>query len=198
MYESEYNIPSYEDRLKLHFEEKKNIAQKALLFIHKNKNYFFDVSTNIQLLAKLLNEKVNVFTHSLDNIKILSEKKDVFIYSMGGCFNKKNRFFYKPGCTNYFEELEFDAAFIGAAAIMKDGIYYADEEDAFIKQEAVKKSKKVILLAEHQKYQNSSCYKGLDWNQVDIIILDQISSTSFVDIIKSQNIQIDPNTLLIM
>lgn len=194
----EYYTPSYEKRLKTHIEEKKSIVEKAMLFIHEDKKYFFDVSTNIQLLAEKLDKKVTVVTHSLDNLQILSKRKEVVVHSLGGCFNKENRFFYKNDYTSHFQDIEFDAAFLGAAAIMEDGIYYADEEDAKIKQEIIKKSKKVILLAEHQKYRKSAYYKGLELNQIDIIIVDPITTTTFVDIIKSQNIRLDPRSLIVI
>ena len=62
----------------------------------------------------------------------------------------------------------------------------------------LKRSKKVILLAEHQKYEKTTWYKGLDLDQIKIIIVDPISVSLFGDIIKSQNIKINPNSLVIM
>lgn len=194
----EYYTPSYEERLKKHIEEKKSIVEKALLFIHEDKRYFFDVSTNIRFLAESLDKKVTVVTHSLDNLQILSKRKEIVVYSIGGNLNKENRYFYKKEYQDDLQGIEFDAAFLGATAIMEDGIYYADEEDAIIKQEVVKKSKKVILLAEHQKYRNRAYYKGLELNEVDIIIVDPIDATMFVDIIKSQNIRLDPRCLIVI
>lgn len=169
-----------------------------MLFIHNNGTYFFDVSTNVELLAKSLKKKTTIFTHSLDNFNILSEKQDVLVNLISGEFNNKNRFFYRTDYKEYFEGMEFDAAFLGAGAIGRDGIYYENEEDAFIKNEVVKRSKKVILLAEHQKYEKNTYYKGLDLDKINIIIVDTISVSLFGDIIKSQNIEINPNSLVIM
>lgn len=195
---SENSMNSYKERLNLNINEKKRIVEKALTFIHNNGTYFFDVSTNVQLLAKHLNKKTTIFTHSIDNFNILSEKQDVLLKLIAGEFNNKNRFFYRTDYKEYFEGIEFDAAFIGACAVRRDGVYYEDEEDAFIKQEIIKRSKKVILLAEHQKYKKTTYYKGLDLDQINIIIVDSISVSLFVDIIKSQNIEIDPKSLIIM
>ena len=74
---SENNMYSYKERLNLNIDEKKRIVEKAMPFIHNNGTYFFDVSTNVQFLAKSLNKKTTIFTHSLDNFNILSEKQDV-------------------------------------------------------------------------------------------------------------------------
>jgi len=192
------NIYSYKERLNLNVNEKKRIVEKAMYFIHNNGTYFFDVSTNVQLLAKSLNKKVTIFTHSLDNFNILSEKEDVIVNLIAGEFNNKNRFFYRTDYKKYFDGMEFDSVFLGAGAIKGDGVYYENEEDAFIKNEVAKRSKKVILLAEHQKYQKTTQYKGLDLEQINVIIIDPISVSLFVDIIKLQNITINPNSLVIM
>jgi DeoR/GlpR family transcriptional regulator of sugar metabolism len=195
---SQNNMYSYKERLNLNINEKKRIVEKAMLFIHNNGTYFFDVSTNIELLAKGLNKKTTIFTHSLDNFNILSEKQDVVVNLISGEFNNKNRFFYRTDYKKYFERIEFDTAFLGAGAIKRDGIYYENEEDAFIKNEVVKRSKRVILLAEHQKYEKNTYYKGIDLDKINIIIVDPISVSLFWDIIKSQNIEINPNSLIIM
>jgi DeoR/GlpR family transcriptional regulator of sugar metabolism len=195
---SQNNMYSYKERLNLNINEKKRIVEKAMLFIHNNGTYFFDVSTNIELLAKGLNKKTTIFTHSLDNFNILSEKQDVVVNLISGEFNNKNRFFYRTDYKKYFEGIEFDTAFLGAGAIKRDGIYYENEEDAFIKNEVVKRSKRVILLAEHQKYEKNTYYKGIDLDKINIIIVDPISVSLFWDIIKSQNIEINPNSLIIM
>ena len=92
---NENNIYSYKERLNLNINEKKRIVEKAMHFIHDDGTYFFDVSTNVQLLAKNLNKKATIFTHSLDNFNILSEKQDVLVNLIAGEFNNKNRFFYR-------------------------------------------------------------------------------------------------------
>jgi len=195
---NENNIYSYKERLNLNINEKKRIVEKAMHFIHNGGTYFFDVSTNVQLLAKSLNKKATIFTHSLDNFNILSDKQDVSVNLIVGEFNNKNRFFYREDYNKYFDGIEFDSAFLGAGAIKSDGIYYENEEDAFIKSEVAKRSKKVILLAEHQKYEKTTWYKGLTLDQIKIIIVDPISVSLFGEITKSRNIEINPNSLVIM
>lgn len=191
-------IFSYKERLNLNIEEKREIVKKAMNFLHDNGKYFFDVSTSVQFLAQDLNKKATVFTHSLDNFNILSGKSNVLVNLIYGEFNIRNRFFYKADYEKFFKGIEFDSAFLGAGAIRSDGIYYENEEDAFIKREVVKRSKRVILLAEHQKYEKTAKYKGLDLDQANIIIVDRISISSFIYIIKCHNIKINPNSLVII
>lgn len=183
-------IEAYRERMESFSLEKKNIAQRALEFIDKGKHYFFDVSTTVRFLAEDINKNITVFTHSLDNIEILSEKDEVFVHSIGGCLNKRNRFFYKLGCTNYLEGIKFDVAFLGAAALTIDGLYYEDEEDAFIKNSAINQSHKVILLADHQKFHLSSYYRGAKWDEIDIIITDKTPPEAFLEIMEERGIEL--------
>lgn len=183
-------IKEYRERIEAYSEEKKSIAKKTLEFIEEDKHYFFDVSTIVSFLAKEINKPIWVFTHSLDNIEILSDKEEVDVHSIGGCLNKKNRFFYKADFGNYIDRIRFDVAILGAAAITEDGIYYVDEEDALIKQAAIKKSGVVIVLTEYEKFKCLSYYKGIDWDQIDIIITDKMPPSAFVDIIESHDIQL--------
>ena len=183
-------IKEYRERIEAYSEEKKNIAQKALEFIEEGKHYFFDVSTIVSFLAQEINESIWVLTHSLDNIEMLSEKENIDVNSIGGSLNKRNRFFYKADYVKYFDGIRFDAAILGAAAITEDGIYYVDEEDALIKQVAVKKSDLVIVLAEYDKFKCLSYYRGAKWEQIDVIIIDKIPPAAFVDIIEAYDIKL--------
>jgi len=192
------NAFSYKERLKLNVNEKKGIVEKAMKFIHNDGTYFFDVSTSVEFLARELDKKATIFTHSIDNFNALSEKRGITVNLIAGKFNKKNRFFYKTNYEKCLKGVKFDSAFLGAGAIRSDGIYYENEEDAYIKREIVKRSKKVILLAEHQKYEKNAYFKGLDLEQINIIIVDPISVSSFSDIIVSHKIKINPNSLVII
>lgn len=183
-------IKEYRERIEAYSEEKKIIAQKAMEFIEEGKHYFFDVSTTVSSLAREIDKSIWVLTHSLDNIEILSEKEGIEVQSIGGCLNKRNRFFYKADCINYFDNIRFDTAILGAASITEDGIYYVDEEDAFIKQAAIKKSNLVIVLAEYEKFKLLSYYKGVNWEQIDVIITNKIPPLAFLNIIESNDIKL--------
>lgn len=183
-------IDAYKERLESYSEEKKDISKKALSFIKEKEHYFFDVSTTVCFLAEFLDKEVTVVTHSLDNIEILSEKENIDVYSTGGRLDKKNRFFYGEVTKEYIKERRFDVFFLGAGAIMPDGIYFVDEEDAVIKQTAAKQSEKVILLADYQKFKTFTYYKGLDFEQIDVIITDKTPPLVFLEIIEENDIEL--------
>lgn len=183
-------IKNYRERLQAYSDEKKDIAKRALEFIEEGKHYFFDVSTTVSFLAQYVNKEITVFTHSLDNIEILSQKKDVHVYSTGGSFNKNNRFFYSPDCLNYISGIKFDAVFLGAAAITEEGIFYADEEDAYVKSKVCKNASKVIVLADFEKFNKVSYFRGVSWDEIDMLITDSMPPDKFIHIMEEKGIQL--------
>lgn len=183
-------IRDYRQRLTAYSEEKMRIGQRALSFIQEGKHYFFDVSTTVRFLAEFIHHDIQVYTHSLDVAEILSDKDKVSVYLSGGSLHKENRFMFDAESLNLLKNVRFDTAFIGAAAITKNGIYYENKEDALIKKVVAEQSNTVILLADIHKFQLDSYHRGLGLQQVDILITDQTPPESFMDILDSNNIQL--------
>lgn len=164
------SIKEYRERLHEGSQEKEQLAEKAYSFIQPNGHYFFDVSTTVRFLAQKVDKPIWVTTHSLDNLEILSENEHVHVGITGGQLQKKNRFFYYPGCSAYIASMHFDIAFIGTATLDKNGLYYTDSEDAFVKHEAIKYADSVIVLAEAEKFHATSYHKAAGWEEIDILI----------------------------
>ena len=74
--------------------EKEKIAHLANELISDSQLIFFDVSTTILELAKIIDKKVTIFSHSLDNAIILGNNENVDFHILGGKFHRQNRFYY--------------------------------------------------------------------------------------------------------
>lgn len=188
-------IKEYRERLKERSDEKERIAQEAMTWINEDGYYFIDVSTTIRYLVEKIHQRIRVFTHSLDNIELLAEKENVEVYSLGGRLDKKNRYFYQAGAAGYLDHIRFDTAFLGACTIKEDGVYYPDEQDAIIKQAAITKSDRVILLTEYEKFDAAASYsganwRGASWDQIHMIITDQQLSPKFAKMMTEHRVQL--------
>ncbi|MEY9141504.1 hypothetical protein [Mammaliicoccus lentus] len=133
----------YNERLEYDSTAKREIGEYGLHYIKENEVYFFDVSTTIKYLCDYLNKPSKIYIHSIDNVDILANKSAVDVHLLGGKLNKKNRFFFGSSIISQLENIFFDKVFIGVAALRKDGLYFDDEEDAYIKQYVIKRSKKL-------------------------------------------------------
>lgn len=166
-------IFSFNERLKEFTESKKHIAELAESFLKERGTYFFDVSTTVLQLAELIEIPITVYTHSLDNSIMLSGNDKVELHALGGKFYSKNRFFYSVNEADLLKQINFDAVFIGAAGLKDGQVSFEDQEDAYIKQLAIRNAKNKILLAEEVKFGKSSTYDVGTLNDFDYLLTDK-------------------------
>jgi DeoR/GlpR family transcriptional regulator of sugar metabolism len=166
-------IPGYEERLLRSTKEKDLIAKAALTYLKKDTVCFVDVSTILLKFCQNVNEKITVFTHSLDNVLAMSLKEQINVNLLGGLLNMENRFFYGMDTLQKISKIHFDIAFVAAASIDERGIYLVNQEDAAIMQSVVENSRCVILVAENQKFHNKSPYHVCSLNKINVLITDQ-------------------------
>lgn len=162
-------VKDYKNRLNINSEEKIQLGKYATKYIAPNQVCFFDVSTTVQALCQWITENISVYTHSLDNMEILADK-NCEVHLLGGKLERKNRFLYGSGTISQIEDIHFDIAFLGAAAISKDGIYVVDHEDAFIKKKIAERTSFVCVIADGEKFFKSSTFKALSFDGIDLVI----------------------------
>ncbi len=184
-------IKAYKERLSTASKEKKLIGKKASAYIAEGDLCFLDVSTTIKSLCEHVNVPAVIFTHSLDNAEILSTKENIELHLLGGVFHQKNRFFHSPAMIAQLKEIYFDKAFFGAAGILSDGIYFEDQEDAFIKKTVAERSKQIILVTDGQKFNHPSRYKAMSLSDLDIFITDRKPPEIFIRLFTENDVKIE-------
>ncbi|WP_440895639.1 DeoR/GlpR family DNA-binding transcription regulator [Amphibacillus sp. Q70] len=184
-------VKAYKDRLTTGSMQKLMIGKVGSTYISDGELCFLDVSTTIKFLCENLRVHSTIYTHSLDNAEILSTKDNIQLYLLGGAFNQKNRFFYGSEMTSQLNDLYFDKAFLGSAGILNDGIYFADQEDAYIKKIISKRAKQVFLLADYEKFNHSSHYKAMSISDVDTLITDKEPPNNFIEILNNQGVIVE-------
>lgn len=173
-------ILAYRERLQTFSAEKMKIGSKALTLIHEKGCYFFDTSTTVSCMARLLDTETDVFTHSLDIAEILSRQTQSAVFLFGGTLNTANRYLFDVESVRQMEKIHFDCSFLGAAGVTDDGFYYDDKDDAFIKGTVAARSGKTVVLADSKKFTKKSRYKGLAWENADTLITNERPPASIV------------------
>lgn len=168
-----HQVLNYQKRLSQFTEEKTKIALEATNYFNPHHVYFIDASTILLKTCQNINLPITVITHSLDNCLALAEQNKVTIKALGGSFDHESRFFYSNQALNELDTIEFDTAFIAASGIDEKGLYILKQEDAQIVSRAVARSRKVILVAEHQKFVNTSYYRICTPDKISLFITDR-------------------------
>ncbi|WP_342742026.1 DeoR/GlpR family DNA-binding transcription regulator [Sporolactobacillus nakayamae] len=183
-------ILAYRDRLQTYSEEKMRIGKKAVSYLNTDGCYFLNASTTISCMARQIDAQVSVFTQSLDVAELLSQQQNATVHLLGGKLNHENRFFFSMESARQIEQIQFDGVFLGTAAIAEDGIYYEDEEDAWISRLAAERSECTIILADHKKFDNRSRFKAFDWDTVDVLITDRTLPQPIHTLMETHGIQL--------
>jgi len=123
--------------------------------------------------AKIIDKKVTIFSHSLDNALVLGENENVVFHIIGGRFHKKNRFYYSLEESESLNRIKFDLAFFGAASLSDGQVSFEDQEDVLMKKRAFKTSKIRVLLAETSKINKHSHYILSELTDFDYWITDK-------------------------
>ena len=144
--------------------------------VHQIGSYQTRKQENEEILEKvLIKANVEAYTHSLDNIEILSNH--CLCQMIGGTYFKKNRYMYGSQTLNMIDQIYFDLAYVAAAAVMEDGIYVEEFEDAMIKKKVASRSQKVCLVVDHSKFNKKSSYKALAFQDIDVLVVDWLPDT---------------------
>lgn len=152
---------------------KQAMATAAMPLITPGMTMFLDVSTSVLALCQQLHGPATVFTDSLDNALTLATHPNIDLRLLGGRFETKNRLFYSPESLTVLSHVAFDLVVLGTASLDGHGIYVNDDSDAALKREAAAHARKVIVLAEHQKFQKQTPYLSAVWTDIDLLITDQ-------------------------
>ena len=170
-----HQIGSYQTRKQENEEIKNEIGKIAVSLSENNKVIFFDTSTTVAALCQYVEGNIEAYTHSLDNIEILSNH--CLCQMIGGTYFKKNRYMYGSQTLNMIDQIYFDLAYVAAAAVMEDGIYVEEFEDAMIKKKVASRSQKVCLVVDHSKFNKKSSYKALAFQDIDVLVVDWLPDT---------------------
>lgn len=165
-------VLSYFSRSQLLTKEKEQMARRINTLIPEQAICYFDVSTTICLACKSLDKPCSIYTHSLDNAFVLAQNPKISLHMLGGSFDFENRYFYSEAQLNQLATLRFDYAFIGTASLDALGALNKEENNARLKRQIVTQARKVILVAENQKFKKQSTHLGVSYDQIDIFLTD--------------------------
>lgn len=182
-------ISEYQNRLVKNSQAKKEIVKITKQLIQENQTIWLDVSTTIELLGQNNTYKTNLFvTNSVDNAISFSESQNN-VYLLSGYYQPKSHLLTGPMIISQLTHFYFDIAFIGASGISKEGIFFDELDDIELHQQLRQQAKKVILLVDDSKINQTTSFK-INWETIDILITNNELPKEIEKKITTHNIQI--------
>ena len=166
--------PMFNEKTSLHATEKELIAKRAMDFIQDNDAIFLDGGSTVLALAHKLKERKNltIVTNSLMAASELMETSHRLIL-LGGEFRARSRTLVGPLTSRILDSLAIHTAFMGTMGFTAEaGISTSDPNEAYTKEEVMRHSSRVVLLADSSKLGTPSLAGSGNVDNIDIIITD--------------------------
>ena len=173
----------YEIRITRNLREKEAIAREALQFIGDGDRVFFDSSTTVYCLARLISntQKFLAVTDTLSTAMELNARTSLRVVCLGGELKKTT-----GSCTGTFAEqmlksMYFNTVFIGLPRISKTGVLSTSSmSELSIKRAAIDHASQVIVLADSSKIGEPDFLAIGNLSEVDVLITDSKIPADFV------------------
>ncbi|AKU79610.1 DeoR/GlpR family DNA-binding transcription regulator [Spiroplasma turonicum] len=163
---------NFSEKISDNIDQKKIIAEKALLCIKPNESVFLDAGSTTYFLAKIIKKDLNnrIYTNSILHAQVLANNGIEDINILPGRLKLKTNAIVGVETINSLKKYYFDVAFIGINAIDSDyNFYTTDEDEAEIKKIVVKNSHLAFALADKSKLNSRSFVKCGDKSQLAVI-----------------------------
>jgi DeoR/GlpR family transcriptional regulator of sugar metabolism len=143
-----------EYRSRVDLAQKRRIASAAVDLLHGAETVYLDEGYSPRLVAeKLADRELTVVTSSLLAAEALAESETVTVMLLGGRMRGRTLATVGDWALRVLDGLVIDLAYLGTNAIsLEHGLTTPDPAVAAIKREAVRRSRRSVLLAAHSKF----------------------------------------------
>jgi DeoR/GlpR family transcriptional regulator of sugar metabolism len=170
--------PVFQQRAHAAPKAKKTIAERAVEFAAEDCVAYIDAGTSALAVAQLLLPRpdVTMFTNSLPLLQAGVEG-GAHLVATGGNLRVPSQSLVGALALDWMEQLRFDVAFIGASGLhAQEGASVTSLEEAGMKQAAMRRSGRTVLVADGEKWNAPAAVRFADWGQFDAWVTDKCLS----------------------
>lgn len=168
---SEY---SYTFREMENRDSKLYICQLAADFLSDGMSIFMDSSSTVLNICPYLKEKkhITVVTNGIATAFNLIENQCAETYIAGGYIKNASTSIVGEHAASYFDKYNADLAILSCRGIDADGLYEANQQQAFVKQHMIANAKKTIVLCDSSKLGKNFFYKLTSFHNISAVITE--------------------------
>lgn len=172
--------------------EKERIAFAAASLVEDGDLIILDSGSTILPIVQYIDKNAFVITNDLFIANALLEKPNLTLFMIGGRLNTQQNTspnFIGKSTVNAILNYTANKAFIGTSTISFDkGLMIFSDAIMDIKKAMIKISEKVIVLADHSKFNKSAFSTFASLDEIDMIIVDKALTNNEKEILESHNI----------
>ncbi|MEK3889954.1 DeoR/GlpR family DNA-binding transcription regulator [Bacillus sp. FSL K6-3431] len=172
----DFILPVHQRKLQ-YFKEKNEIGKRAAKLVQEEQIIILDAGTTTWCTVKYLHhlEKITVISNGLNVVEECSKNDAASIYLLGGQLRKNSMSLVGPQVEDELKKYNADYVFLGTSGFsLHQGFMSSDLYEAEIKRAMVSAGKKVVLLADHSKFERTGLTSFCGFNEVDILITSDL------------------------
>ncbi|MHB1001322.1 MAG: DeoR/GlpR family DNA-binding transcription regulator [Armatimonadota bacterium] len=185
--------PPYIETRSANMDDKSRIAEAALAYVPDSGAIFIGAgSTTYQLAMKLPSSRqYHVVTNSIEVAGYLAAGGFAHVDILGGSIRSDSLASDGSLATNIFDEIFWEATFMGAAAIdLQRGITTLDWSGAKWERKLIEHAGRVIVLCDSSKLGRFSHGRVGPVSLIDVLITDNAADKTFIDEIRKQGVEV--------
>ena len=184
----ESDQPSFHERAEILEKEKDRIGKAGAKLISDGSIVFFDAGTSALAVAKHIpnNIKFTAITTGLMTAVALCDNPNINVISIGGNIHMSSYSSINHLAINLIQSFHANIAFISTKAVsVNEGTFEAQLPLIEVKRAIVNASTKVVLLADHSKFDLRSLCLSIPMVDIDTIITDNGVSDDIIETLKN-------------
>jgi len=185
----------YEKRKVQYIDQKRSIAERAVEEIREGQVIFFDSGSTLVELAKRVPESLSITAVTrMPAVTYKLAERDHEVALTGGTYQKEGHSCVGPWADNRVKQINADLLFLGTDGIDENGVTARDIQQSQIKRTLIDNARRVVLLADHSKFDKQHAYQFGLHSSIDVLITDSTVPESVREGISSAGVQIIENT----
>ncbi len=184
----------YEERRNLASAEKRLIGLAAAELIPENCSVMLNIGTTTEQVARGLIEHLGlvIITNNINVINILNGTPRKELILAGGVVRQGDGGIVGEAAVAFIRQFKADIAVIGASAIDDDGaILDFDQREVSVARAILESARKVILVADHLKFERTAPMRICDLDRIDIFVTDRTPPAAFMRACKMHDVTVE-------
>lgn len=170
------------------------ISELAADLVKEDQFVFLDLTSSVAFIVPHLvgKDSLKILTTSAQiALDCLDQLPTAQIFCTGGWMSSFSRGFTGETTRRRIAEFHTDVAFFSARSISREnGITDVNEEEIYLKQEMIQRSRKVVFLCDHDKFDKTSYRSVCDIEDIDYIVTDQEPEQEWLDHFEARGVQV--------
>ena len=174
-------------------EAKQLVGRLAAQLVSDGQTIFLDSgSTVLAMLPHLAGRRnVTIVTHGLCAMYETSKYPNLKLLSLGGLYSPPTNSFVGISTLDALDRISIDTVFVAATGVsLERGLTNTTFFEAEIKQRVVQRSRSVVLLADHSKFDAVSTISFFDFEKLTAVVTDRQPPAPYLDCVRIHHIEL--------